>query len=96
MDFSSLLNYFNGSGSGATPPVNQSTGTTPTFVSGYAGPSTTGTYTPLSQPPTPFQYMPHIPQFDKNKRPIADIPLPNEKTVDIYPTANYLVPTKEN
>ena len=93
MDWGSLLSYFNGSGSGATPPVNQATGTS---VSGYAGPSTTGTYSPLPQPPASVQYMPHIPQFDKNKRPIADIPLPNEKTVDIYPTANYLVPTREN
>lgn len=97
MDWSSLLNYFNGSGGAATPPVNQPTGTQ---VSGYAGPSTTGTYSPLAQPPAPFQYMPgvnaHIMRFDKNKNPIADEPLPNEKTVDVYPTANYLVPTKEN
>ena len=93
MDWGSILSYFNGSGDGATPPVNQATGKS---VSGYAGPSTTGTYSPLPQPPAPVQYMPHIPQFDKNKRPIADIPLPNEKTVDIYPTANYLMPTKEN
>tara|TARA_R110000868_G_scaffold95039_1_gene261706 strand:+ start:484 stop:1473 length:990 start_codon:yes stop_codon:yes gene_type:complete len=38
----------------------------------------------------------HEMRFDKNRRPLADAPLPNEKTVDIYPTANYLMPTKEN
>ena len=38
----------------------------------------------------------HAPRYDKKRNPLSDLPLPNEKTVDIYPTANYLVPTKEN
>jgi hypothetical protein len=66
-----------------------------------AAPATPSSYSPTAtQAPAQFVPMPgvnvHIMRFDKNKNPIADLPLPNEKTVDVYPTQNYLVPTKEN
>ena len=54
--------------------------------------------TPVQSAPAPVkqEVQAHEMRFDKNRNPLADLPLPNEKTVDIYPTANYLVPTKEN
>lgn len=64
----------------------------------YFSGSSPGTQQAVPQTPAPIgkTWMPHPMRFDANKRPIADEPLPNEKTVDVYPTANYLVPTKEN
>ena len=52
--------------------------------------------TPAVAPPITDSGQAHIPRYDAKRNPLADLPLPTEKTVDVYPTANYLIPTKEN
>jgi len=69
------------------------------LISMVSGRTNTPTPPPSTTPPMGVVQaggMPHPMRFDKNKNPLADEPLPNEKSVDVYPTANYLMPTKEN
>ena len=95
MDFNAplnaLWNYFNGTGKGATPPVNQAPAqqglSSYTPVTRSAQTSTPGTYGPLT---SKWNVSP------TTGKPIADTPHPDEVTMDIYPTIHSLEPTKIN
>lgn len=78
-----FLNYVSGLTGNDTPQI-----------AGYTPPTqVAGTYAP---PPAPPKGQMHPMRFDKQGNPLADLPLPNEKTIDVYPTDNYLMATKEN
>jgi hypothetical protein len=80
---STFLNYVSGlTGNGAPQ------------IAGYTPPPVQGTTT--APPPAPPKGQMHPMRYDKQGRPIADLPFPDEKTIDVYPTDNYLMATKEN
>jgi hypothetical protein len=80
---STFLNYVSGLTGNDTPQIAGYT--PPTQVAG----------TSALPPASPNGQM-HPMRFDKQGNPLADLPFPNEKTIDVYPTDNYLMATKEN
>lgn len=111
MDFNApmhaLWSYFNSPSTGTTPPANQPTSN----QAGYAPMPAPGTYKPqpLTPPPTGMSttsgmtavgggpgMSPYNFRHSASGKPIADLPKPDEVTIDIYPTSHYLVPTDLN
>lgn len=78
----SLLSYFNNLTSGNNPPTGYTPGTTTTQAPPVANQQGTTT--------SPYNYR-YV-----NGKPVADLPEPGERTLDIYPTIHSLEPTKLN